>query len=57
VRDITYCANPDCPFADCPRSVQQLTGKTLIASFADLGCVCKRFRAWRKEQGKEEQTD
>ena len=45
VRDITYCANEDCPFVDCIRNLKQLSGEheSIIISLANFGGVCKQY--------------
>lgn len=45
VRDITYCANDDCPFVDCIRNLKQLSGESesIIISLANFGGVCRQY--------------
>ena len=45
VRDITYCANDDCPFVDCIRNLKQLSGEpgSVIISLANFGGVCRQY--------------
>lgn len=56
--DITYCANAQCPFADCERHLSHITGTyrdgQKLVSVAALDGTCRRYIAHLVEDAKDD---